>query len=286
MQNRLRRLTGPINNIVDITNYVLHETGQPLHAFDADQVEGKKIIVKNLPEGTLFITLDGKERKLNKEDLMICDGSQNPMCIGGVFGGIKSGVTNETRNIFLESAWFNPVDIRKTSFRHNLRTDAATHFEKNLDISNTVNVLKRAAILIKELAGGKISSEVIDVYPQPKEKIQVQLKYHYLRKLSGKNYHPDTVKKILTSLGFENAREGVDGFWVTVPFSKPDISLPADVVEEIMSRWLIILRSTIYHYHPSIEVDGYKHRYFEKIAGYLGSRVQQILTNSSPTLHF
>ena len=284
MQNRLRAIgMRPINNIVDITNYILHETGQPLHAFDANQINGQKIIIKNLPENTPFITLDGKERKLSKADLMICDGESNPMCIAGVFGGIKSGVTAETRNIFLESAWFNPTDIRKTSFRHNLRTDAATHFEKNVDISNTVNVLKRAALLIKELAGGQISSNIIDAYPQPKEKNQVQLKYHYLRKLSGKSYHPDTIKKILSSLGFEVSREGVDGFWSAVPFSKPDITLPADVVEEIMrvdgyDNIEIPHSITI---TPSIETNGYKPRYGEKVASYLvGVGFSEILTNS------
>ena len=284
MQNRLKAIgLRPINNIVDITNYVLHETGQPLHAFDADQVKGKKIIVKNLPEGTPFITLDGKERKLSKDDLMICDGDETPMCIAGIFGGIKSGVIAETKNIFLESAWFNPVDIRKTSFRHNLRTDAAMHFEKNVDISNTANVLKRATLLIRELAGGEIASGLIDVFPQPKEKTQVPLKYHYLRKLSGKSYHPDTVKKILTSLGFEVNREGVDGFWSLVPFSKPDINLPADIVEEIMrvdgyDNIEIPQAITI---TPSIETNGFKQRYAEKLAGYLvGEGFYEMITNS------
>ena len=284
MQNRLKAIgLRPINNIVDITNYVLHETGQPLHAFDADQVKGRKIIVRNLPEGTPFITLDGKERMLSKEDLMICDGEETPMCIGGVFGGVKSGVTANTKSIFLESAWFNPVDIRKTSFRHNLRTDAATHFEKNVDVSNTVNVLRRAALLIKELAGGEIASDIVDVYPQPREKTQVQLKFHYLRKLSGKSYHPDTVKKILASLGFEVNREGVDGFWVLVPFSKPDISLPADVVEEIMrvDGYDNIEIPHAIMITPSIETNGYKHRYAEKLAGYLvGEGFYEMITNS------
>ena len=154
----------PINNIVDITNFILHETGQPLHAFDADMIAGKKIIVKNLPEGTSFVTLDEKERKLSGEDLMICN-SETAMCIAGVYGGLHSGVTNNTKNIFIESAWFNPVDIRKTLFRHGLRTDAATRFEKGVDISNTVNVLKRAANLIKEIAGGEIASDITDIYP-------------------------------------------------------------------------------------------------------------------------
>jgi phenylalanyl-tRNA synthetase beta chain len=284
MQEKLKAIgVRPINNIVDITNYVLHETGQPLHAFDADQVQERTIIVKNLPTGTPFVSLDEKERKLTENDLMICDGKQNPMCIAGIFGGLKSGVTNNTKNIFLESAWFNPVNIRRSSFYHNLRTDAATHFEKNIDISNTVNVLKRAAIMIKEIAGGQIASEVIDVYPQPREKMQIQLKYHYLRKLSGKLYHPDTVKKILSSLGFEVSREGVDGFWVTVPFSKPDITIPADVVEEIMrvDGYDNIEIPQSISITPSIEVNGYKQRFTEKVAGFLvGAGFHEIVTNS------
>ena len=203
LQQRLKSIgLRPINNIVDITNFILHETGQPLHAFDAEAIKGKKLVIKNLPEGTLFTTLDDKERKLSSEDLMICNSSE-PMCIGGVYGGIQSGVSAKTKSIFLESAWFNPADIRKTSLRHGLRTDAATRFEKGVDISNTVIVLKRAAILIKEIAGGDIASDVVDVYPVPKQKTQVALKYHYLKKLSGKNYHGDTVNNILNSLGFE-----------------------------------------------------------------------------------
>ena len=223
----------PINNIVDITNFIQHETGQPLHAFDADEIKGGQVIIKNLPEGTTFVTLDEKPRKLNAEDLMICD-SGGGICIAGVFGGLHSGVTAKTKNIFLESAWFNPIDIRKSSFRHDLRTDAATRFEKNVDISNTVTVLKRASQMIKELTGGEISSDIVDVYPNPKEKAQVNLKYHYLKKLSGKNYHPDTVKDILNNLGFEIAKEGIDELRVAVPYSKPDITLPADLVEEIL----------------------------------------------------
>jgi phenylalanyl-tRNA synthetase beta chain len=283
LQHKLRAIgVRPINNIVDITNYVLHETGQPLHAFDADAITGKKIIVKNLPEGTPFITLDDKERKLGKEDLMICN-SEEPMCIAGVFGGIKSGVKETTKNIFLESAWFNPVDIRKTSFRLGLRTDAATRFEKNTDISNTVNVLKRAALLIKELAGGAIASEIADVYPDKKEKIQVHLKHHYLKKLSGKKYHQDTVKDILTGLGFEVIKEGMDDIWVAAPYSKPDIHLPADVVEEIMridGYDNIEIPSSI-TITPSVDTDGYKHTYKEKTANYLaGLGFNEIFTNS------
>lgn len=222
-----------INNIVDITNFILHETGQPLHAFDANKITGNTIVVKNLPEGTPFITLDDKERKLSAGDLMICN-AEKPMCIAGVYGGMESGVTAATKNIFLESAWFHPQSIRKTSLHHGLRTDAATRFEKGVDISNTVTVLKRAAELIVELCGGELNGDIVDVYPAPANPVAVGLKYHYLKKLSGKNYHGDAVKNILSSLGFEMIKEGPDELWMNVPFSKPDISIPADIVEEIM----------------------------------------------------
>jgi phenylalanyl-tRNA synthetase beta chain len=234
LQNKLKAIgLRPISNIVDITNYVLHETGQPLHAFDANAITGSKIVVKNLPAGTIFKTLDDKDRTLTADDLMICN-EVEAMCIGGVFGGAKSGVKEITKNIFLESAWFNPISIRRTSVHHGLRTDAAAHFEKGVDISNTVNVLKRAALLIKEIAGGEIASDIVDVYPDKKDKAQVAIKYHYLKKLSGKNYHQDSIKNILESLGFEIVKEGMDEIRVAVPYSKPDISLPADIVEEII----------------------------------------------------
>lgn len=272
----------PINNIVDITNYIQHETGQPLHAFDADKIKGKKIIVKNLAEGTPFVTLDEKERKLSAEDLMICD-EEGGLCIAGVFGGLNSGVTTETKNLFLESACFDGISIRKTSFRHGLRTDAATRFEKGTDISATVTVLKRAASLIRELAGGEIASPVTDVYPDPREKAQVAIKYHYLKKLSGKNYHPDAVKNILTSLGFEIAKEGIDELRVAVPFHKPDISLPADLVEEVL-RIDGLDNVDIPHaitITPAIEEDYAPWAYKEKIAGYLvGLGFHEIMTNS------
>lgn len=272
-----------INNIVDITNFILHETGQPLHAYDAANIKGNKIIAKNLPEGTVFVSLDEKERKLGAEDLMICDGESNPMCIGGVFGGLNSGVTADTKDIFLESAWFNPGTVRKTSFRHGLRTDAATRFEKGVDISNTVNVLKRAAMLIKEIAGGEIASDIIDVYPAPREKTEVPLKYHYLKKLSGKNYHPDTIKNILASLGFELIKEGMDEMWVKVPFSKPDISIPADLVEEIMridGLDNVEIPQTI-SIAPATETLAHESAWKEKVADYLtGLGFNEIFTNS------
>ena len=283
LQQKLKSIgLRPINNIVDITNFILHETGQPLHAFDADQITGKKVIIKNVAEGTPFVTLDEKERKLSAEDIMICN-AEAPMCIGGVFGGLHSGVTPATKNIFLESAWFNPVTIRKTSFRHGLRTDAATRFEKGVDISNTVNVLKRAVIMIKEIAGGQIASDVIDVYPTPKQKTEVALKYHYLKKLSGKNYHGDTIKNILNSLGFEMIKEGMDEMWVKVPFSKPDITIAADLVEEIMridglDNVEIPQMITI---APAVETLAHQTAYQEKIAGYLvGLGFNEIFTNS------
>jgi phenylalanyl-tRNA synthetase beta chain len=272
----------PINNIVDITNFILHETGQPLHAFDADAIKGNKVIIKNLPEGTPFVTLDEKERKLSAEDLMICN-AEEAMCIGGVYGGLQSGVTATTKNIFLESAWFNPITIRKTSLRHGLRTDAATRFEKGVDISNTVNVLKRAALLIKEIAGGEIASDIIDIYPAPKEKTEVALKYHYLKKLSGKNYHADAIKNILSSLGFELIIEGMDEMRFTVPFSKPDITLPADIVEEIMridGLDNIEIPATI-NLSPSVETLAHEAVHKEKTANYLtGLGFYEIFTNS------
>lgn len=224
----------PINNIVDITNFILHETGQPLHAFDADAITGNKVIVKNLPQNTLFVTLDEKERKLDAADLMICNGNSEPMCIAGVFGGLRSGVTDATQNIFLESAWFSPASIRPTSFRHGLRTDAAARFEKGVDISNTVYVLQRAAALICELAGGQAASEVIDVYPQPKQQTEVTSTWSYIRKLSGKAYPEDKIVNILSSLGFGILERDAEKLRVSVPYSKPDISIPADIVEEVM----------------------------------------------------
>lgn len=284
LQNKLKAIgQRPINNIVDITNFILHDSGQPLHAFDAGKVAKNTVIVKNLPAGLVFKTLDGKDRSLTAEDLMICDGNEKGMCIAGVFGGADSGVTGETKNIFLESAWFNPIDIRKTSFRHGLRTDAAMRFEKNVDISNCLNVLKRAAGMIVELAGGKIAGDWIDVYPAPEQKAEVSLKYGFVKKLSGKYYEPSTIKNILVNLGFEVKSESAEGIEVSVPFSKPDIRLPADVVEEIMridgydniaipSRIMIT---------PSVGGKNPGHVRKEKTADYLvGAGFSEIFTNS------
>ena len=272
-----------INNIVDVTNYVLHESGQPLHAFDADEIAGKKIIVQKATEGTLFTTLDDKERKLTSNDLMICDGNGKPMCIAGIFGGSTSGVKKTTTNIFLESAVFNAITIRKSSVHHGLRTDAATRFEKGVDISNAINVLKRAAQLIQQVAGGTFSSEVIDVYPDPKPKTEIAIKNHYLKKLSGKNYHADAVKRILSSLGFEILKEGLDELRVAVPYSKPDISLPADIVEEILridGLDNIEIPANI-NITPAVDELSLKENLREKIANYLvGLGFHEIFTNS------
>lgn len=283
LQERLRAIgVRPISNIVDITNYIQHETGQPLHAFDLDAISGNKILVKNLPEGTAFTTLDEKQRKLSAEDLMICNQDEG-MCIAGVFGGLHSGVSANTRNIFLESACFDPIITRKTSFRHGLRTDAATRFEKGTDISATVTVLRRAAILIREICGGLIASEIVDIYPDPRPKTEVSIKYHFLKKLSGKSYHPDSVKDILVSLGFEIVKEGIDELRVAVPYSKPDISLPADIVEEVLridglDNIDIPDAITI---TPSIESNYARDQFREKLSGYLvGLGFHEMLTNS------
>jgi phenylalanyl-tRNA synthetase beta chain len=283
MQNRLKAIgLRPINNIVDITNYVLHETGQPLHAFDFQAIEGGKVVVKTLAENTLFVTLDEKERKLSSEDLMICN-AKSPMCIGGVFGGLNSGVKDSTTDLFLESAWFAPTGIRKTSMRHGLRTDAATRFEKGVDISNTVTALKRAALLMKEMAGGEIASDIIDVYPAPKEKAEVALKYQFLKKLSGKNYHPDAVKRIFNALGFELVKESIDEIRMAVPHHKPDIAMQADLVEEIMRidglDNVEIPKAILMS--PQVEADNTSFTYREKLSNALtGLGFYEMFTNS------
>lgn len=283
LQHKLKAIgLRPINNIVDITNFIQHETGQPLHAFDADHIKGNEVVVKNLPEGTPFVTLDEKERKLSAEDLMICD-AEGGMCIGGVFGGLHSGVTESSNNIFLESAYFDPITIRKTSFKHGLRTDAATRFEKGADISATVNVLKRATALILEICGGEITSNVYDEYYEPKTQEQVILKFHYLKKLSGKNYHPDAVKRILQSLGFSIDKETIDALHISVPHHKPDISLPADIVEEILridglDNVEIPTSITI---TPAVDENIEAEALKEKVSNYLvGLGFNEILTNS------
>lgn len=222
-----------INNVVDITNFVLHEFGQPLHAFDADKIKGGVVNVQFLPEGTRFLSLDGKERVLQGNDLMICDASEG-MCIAGVFGGANSGVTGATTNIFLESAYFDPTHIRRTSMHHGLRTDAATHFEKGVDINNVPLALQRAAALICEIAGGKVAAAVIDVYPSPFEPVRIYVTYEFIRRLAGKQYAAADIRTILTALNFGIENETEAGFTVTVPSNKTDVLQQADIVEEVL----------------------------------------------------
>lgn len=234
LQNYLKAIgQNPINNIVDITNFILHELGQPLHAFDADKISGGKVIVKTLPEGTKFVTLDNNERSLAENDLMICN-SEGGMCIAGVFGGVESGVTEQTRNVFIESAYFSPKYIRKTAKKHMLSTDASFRFERGTDPNMPVFALKRAANLIKEVAGGTVSSPVIDVYPQPVADFDVDLKYAYVDMLVGKKIEHDTIKKILTSIDINIETEDAEGLKLKVAPYRVDVQRPADVVEEIL----------------------------------------------------
>jgi phenylalanyl-tRNA synthetase beta chain len=234
LKNRLNAIgLKPINNIVDITNYVLHETGQPLHAFDAARITGNEVIVKKMPDATRFTTLDEVERELTSNDLMICN-TEEAMCIGGVFGGVKSGVTEDTKDIFLESAFFDPVHIRKTSRHHDLQTDASFRFERGVDPDMTPYALKRAALLIREIAGGVISSGIKDVYPQPFEKKSITITWQNLHRLIGKKIGKEVIKNILKSLEFGLIHEKETGLKLTVPFYRVDVTREADVVEEIL----------------------------------------------------
>jgi phenylalanyl-tRNA synthetase beta chain len=234
LQNRLKSIgLNPINNVVDVTNFIQHELGQPLHAFDADKVTGGKVVIKTMPEGTKFRTLDNVERSLSGGDLMICNVNEG-MCIGGVFGGIESGVSGQTKNIFLESAYFNPAYIRKTSKRHQLNTDASFRFERGTDPNMPVFALKRAAMLIKEVAGGTISSPIMDVYPKPVKDFSIELKYNYVDSLIGKRIERDTIKKILISLDINIVQESAEGLKLAVSPYRVDVQRPADVVEEIL----------------------------------------------------
>ncbi len=235
IQNRLKSIgITPKNNIVDITNYVLHELGQPLHAFDASKIKGNKVIVKTLAQGTKFTTLDEVERELHKEDIMICDSESNPLCIAGVFGGINSRVSEKTTSIFLESAYFNPVSIRKTAKRHALNTDASFRFERGIDINFTKYALKRAAILIKKYANGKIASDVIDFYPEKIEDFQVFLSYESAFRLIGQEIDKETIKNILASLEIKISSETEGGLGLTIPSYRVDVQREADIIEEIL----------------------------------------------------
>ena len=235
IQNKLKAIgLTPKNNIVDITNYVLHELGQPLHAFDASKIRGGKVVVKTLEEGTKFTTLDDVERELSSEDIMICDADDNPLCIGGVFGGAKSGVTEHTTTIFLESAYFNPVSVRKTAKRHGLNTDASFRFERGIDVNLTKYALKRAALLIEEYANGKMSSDILDFYPVKVEDFEVFLSFDNAYKLIGQEIPKETIKKILASLEIKINSVTEAGLGLVVPSYRVDVQREADIIEEIL----------------------------------------------------
>lgn len=223
----------PINNIVDVTNYVLHETGQPLHAFDTEKILGKEIIVKTLNKETNFITLDESERKVSQNDLMICN-AKEPMCIAGVFGGLDSGVTNNTKSIFIESAYFDPTSIRKTAKYHKLNTDASFRYERGCDPNITVYALKRAALLVKELCGGVISSDVVDVYPNPIEDFSINFSYNNLNKLIGEELDRNLVKAIIKNLEIKIIEEIDDSLSLLVPPYRTDVRREVDVIEEVL----------------------------------------------------
>ncbi len=235
LRNRLQSIgVKSISNVVDITNFILHELGQPLHAYDLEKIGGQKIIVKTLPEGTKYIGLDEREFSLSDKDLIICDGNSKGMCIGGVFGSLNSGVADGTTSIFLESAHFNAQWIRRSSTRHDLRTDAAKVFEKGSDPNLCVFALKRAAALMVELAGGEIASEIVDIYPNPIEPAKIDVQYDYVNKLIGTTISAKEINDILAALGMEILAQSDTSFTVSVPTNKADVTRPADVVEEIL----------------------------------------------------
>ncbi len=234
LRNRLKAIgLNPINNVVDITNYILFELGQPLHAFDKDKIKGNKVILRSFPTGTKFVTLDGMERELNENDLMVCN-EEAPMCIAGVFGGIESGITENTQNVFLESACFDPVFVRKTARRHGLSTDASFRFERGTDPNIVIYALKRAALLIKELAGGKITSDIIDIYPAPVKDFEVEVKYSHIDRLIGKAIGKENIKKILTALEIKIVNESETTLLLHVPPYRVDVRREADVIEDIL----------------------------------------------------
>ncbi len=234
LKNRLLSIgLTPINNVVDITNFVMHETGQPLHAFDYAKIEDHKVVVKTLPANTPFTTLDDKERKLKAEDLMICD-SKLPMCIGGVFGGATSGVSNSTTSIFLESAYFDAASIRKSAMVHQLKTDASFRFERGTDPNGTVYALKRAALLLKEVAGANISSDVVDIYPNAIKPWEVTVTYRNINRLIGQEITKEKIHSILNLLDIATENIAKDGFTAQIPTFRVDVTREADVIEEIL----------------------------------------------------
>lgn len=283
LQNRLKSIgVRPINNIVDISNFILFEYGQPLHVFDADAVANHKVIVKKGTDGSKFTTLDHVERTLSGDDLLICNSSE-PMCLAGVFGGEKSGVTNQTTSVFIESACFNPVTIRKTSKLHSLKTDASFRYERGTDPEITVIALKRAAMLIKEVAGGQISSDITDIYPAPVQHAELDLKYADIDKLIGEHMPADVVRNILENLQVKVKRSDTEGLLIAIPPFKVDVATTADVVEELLRIYGynkiesgLQMRSSIsYSKKPDQE------SLYNRVADYLVSNnFNEIMTNS------
>ena len=274
----------PINNVVDITNYVCHELGQPLHAYDADHIDGKKIIVKTLPAGTKFKTLDGKERELTATDLMVCNGKGEPMCMAGIFGGIDSGITEKTTHVFLEGAYWMPNGIRKSSMTHGLKTDASFRFERGTDVNQTVIGVKRAALLIAELTGGEIASDLIDVYPNPIPHREIEVKLKNVDRLIGKVLPRETIYTVLESLDIRILKKNDESFTVSVPPYRVDVMQQADVVEEILRIYgfnnieLSEIAGTDYlASFPENDINKFK-----RIVGEIltGSGFYEILTNS------
>ena len=234
LQNKLRIIgLRPINNVVDITNYIVHAFGQPLHCFDADKIKGGEVIVKTMPAGTPFVTLDGVERKLNERDLMICN-QEEPMCIAGVFGGLDSGSTEATKDVFLESAYFHPTWVRKTARRHGLSTDASFRFERGIDPNATLYCLKLAALMVKELAGGTIASDIKDVCAAPAQDFRVELPYAKVHSLIGKEIPVETIKRIVSSLEMKVVEETAEGLTLDVPPYRVDVQRDCDVIEDIL----------------------------------------------------
>jgi phenylalanyl-tRNA synthetase beta chain len=285
LKNRLMSIgLTPINNIVDITNFVCHELGQPMHAFNADQIKGGKVVVKTLPEGSKFTTLDGKERTLKSNDLMICNAEGEGMCIAGVFGGIASGITANTKNIFLESAYFSSNYVRKTSMHHQLKTDASFRYERGTDPNITIYALKRAALLMKEIAGAQISSEIIDVYPSKIENRTIVVKDKNVNRLIGKEIPRDEIFSILSRLDIEIKEKTEDTYTVSVPPYRVDVVQEADVIEEILRIYgfnNIALRDTARTDYlaefPVKNLDKYKRTIGELL---IANGFYEILTNS------
>ncbi|TNF44644.1 MAG: phenylalanine--tRNA ligase subunit beta, partial [Cytophagales bacterium] len=284
LQNFLRALDlEPINNVVDITNFILHDLGQPLHAFDADKISGGKVIVKKLAKGTSFVTLDEKERKLSGEELMICD-SEGGMCIAGIFGGKGSGVSDQTTTIFLESAYFSPDVIRKGSQYHGLKTDASFRFERGTDPNMPVYALKKAVSLLQEIAGGKVASEIIDLYPNPVQDFEVEVAFARINRLIGKAIEPKEVKTILESLDIRVVNETEEGFTAMVKPYRVDVTREADVIEEILRihgfQQVALAENLSTDYlaeHPVKDLNKLQYRLTEMLAG---NGYFELITNS------